>query len=197
MPLSPRTSSARARESDSLAQLVARAASGDREAFADLYDGTSCRVFGLVLRIVRDRAQAEEVTQEVYLQVWRTAARYDARKGSAISWLLMLAHRRSVDRVRSSEVVRRSDARYYLWAYQPEPDSDSTAEAFELSAESARLGPALGKLSPIQREAIELAYFGGWTYREVAGITGVAAGTAKGRIRDGLIRLRATLEDAA
>ena len=171
-----------------LATLLHRSALGDETAFAELYDATAARLHGLVLRVVRDPAQAEEVTQEVFLQVWRTASRYDAGRGSALSWLMTLAHRRAVDRVRSAEAAGRQDTTYHR--HSEEPAHDSTAEAVEASMEAHRIRGALGTLTPVQREALELAYFGGYTHTEVATMLDLPLGTAKTRIRDGLIRLR-------
>jgi RNA polymerase sigma-70 factor (ECF subfamily) len=171
-----------------LAELLRRCARGDEQAFADLYDATARRVHGLVLRVVRDPAQAEEVTQEVYLQAWRTSARYDQQKGSALSWLMTLAHRRAVDRVRAAEAASRQDTTYHQRT-QVVPH-DATAEAAESSIEARRVRTALAELSTVQREALELAYFGGYTHTEVASMLDLPVGTAKTRIRDGLIRLR-------
>lgn len=171
-----------------LAALLQRSARGDERAFAELYDHTARRVHGLVLRVVRDPAQAEEVTQEVYLQAWRTSARYDETKGSAMSWLMTLAHRRAVDRVRAAEAASRQDTTYHQRT-QVVPH-DTTAEAAETSIEARRVRTALTELTTVQREALELAYFGGYTHTEVATMLDLPVGTAKTRIRDGLIRLR-------
>lgn len=171
-----------------LAELLRRAARGDEAAFAQLYDLTAARVHGLVLRVVRDPAQAEEVTQEVYLQVWRSASRYDEGKGSALSWLMTLSHRRAVDRVRSAEAGRRQDAAYQQRSH--EVIHDVTAEAVEASLDAQRVRAALAELTEIQREALELAYFGGYTHTQIATMLDLPVGTAKTRIRDGLIRLR-------
>jgi RNA polymerase sigma-70 factor (ECF subfamily) len=171
-----------------LSSLIRLSARGDEQAFTQLYDETSARVFGLVLRVIRDRAQAEEVTQEVFLQVWRTASRYDESKGSALSWLMTLAHRRAVDRVRAAEAASRQDTSYHQNSYQIE--HDATAEAAESSMEARRVRSALEELTTVQREALELAYFGGYTHTEVASMLDLPVGTAKTRIRDGLIRLR-------
>lgn len=171
-----------------LAALLQRSARGDERAFAELYDHTARRVHGLVLRVVRDPAQAEEVTQEVYLQAWRTSARYDEAKGSAMSWLMTLAHRRAVDRVRAAEAASRQDTTYHQRT-QVVPH-DTTAEAAETSIEARRVRTALTELTTVQREALELAYFGGYTHTEVATMLDLPVGTAKTRIRDGLIRLR-------
>ncbi|RNL65223.1 sigma-70 family RNA polymerase sigma factor [Nocardioides marmoriginsengisoli] len=171
-----------------LADYLRRSARGDEEAFAALYDATSARVHGLVLRVVRDPAQSEEVTQEVFLQVWRTAARFDETKGSALAWLMTLAHRRAVDRVRAAEAVTRQDTSYHQTSRTV--PHDSTAEAAEASMEARRVRSALSELTTVQREALELAYFGGYTHTEVATMLDLPVGTAKTRIRDGLIRLR-------
>jgi RNA polymerase sigma-70 factor (ECF subfamily) len=171
-----------------LADLLRRCARGDEQAFAAVYDATSRRVHGLVVRVVRDPAQAEEVTQEVYLQVWRTASRYDEQKGGALSWLMTLAHRRAVDRVRSAEATSRQDTTYHQHS-QAVPH-DTTAEAAETSLDARRVRTALAELTTAQREALELAYFGGYTHTEVATMLDLPVGTAKTRIRDGLIRLR-------
>jgi RNA polymerase sigma-70 factor (ECF subfamily) len=171
-----------------LTELLRASARGDQHAFGALYDATSPRVHGLVLRVVRDPAQAEEVTQEAYLAIWRTASRFDPGKGSALSWLLTLAHRRAVDRVRSAEAASRRDTAYES-AQQTIPH-DATAEAATASLEARRVRTALASLTPPQRQAIELAYFGGYTHTEVATMLDLPVGTAKTRIRDGLIRLR-------
>ena len=174
-----------------LADLLRRSARGDEPAFAALYDATSRRVFGLVLRVVRDHAMSEEVTQEVYLDVWRTSARFDPAKGSALSWLMTIAHRAAVDRVRSSEASRRRDDAHA--AATQVVDFDQTAEAAQTSIEGQRVRRALATLTEAQRSAVELAYFGGYTHTEVARLLDLPLGTAKTRIRDGLIRLRDTL----
>lgn len=171
-----------------MAQLLKRSAKGDQEAFASLYDTTSSRLFGLAVRVVRDPAQAEEVTQEVFLEIWRTASRFDPERGSALSWLLTICHRKAVDRVRSAEAASRRDSNYHQ--QNQTIDHDTTADAAQASMEAARVRTALKSLTDVQREALELAYFGGYTHTEVAGILNLPVGTAKTRIRDGLIRLR-------
>ena len=173
---------------DRLLDLLARSARGDESAFARLYDATASRVHGLVLRVVRDPAQAEEVTQEVFLEVWRTAARFDRSRGSALSWLMTMAHRRAVDRVRAAEAASRNETTYHQ--QNPALDHDQTAEAAEASLEARRVRDALDALTAVQREALELAYFGGYTHTEVARMLDLPVGTAKTRIRDGLIRMR-------
>ncbi len=175
-------------QADVLADLLRRSARGDQQAFAELYDATSSRVFGLAVRVVRDRAQAEEVTQEAYLEVWRTATRFDSDRGSALSWLMTICHRKAVDRVRSAEASTRRDTTFHQ--QNGTIDHDSTADAAQASMEAKRVRDALQGLTVVQREAIELAYFGGYTHTEVARMLDLPVGTAKTRIRDGLIRLR-------
>jgi RNA polymerase sigma-70 factor (ECF subfamily) len=174
-----------------LAELLRRSALGDETAFAALYDATSRRLFGLVLRIVRDHAMSEEVTQEVYLDVWRHCTRFDPERGSAISWLMTIAHRTAVDRVRASEASRRRDDAHA--ATHQDVEFDTTAESGHASLEAQRVRRALTTLTDAQRSAVELAYLGGYTHTEVARLLGLPLGTAKTRIRDGLIRLRDTL----
>ena len=174
-----------------LADLLRRSSRGDELAFAALYDATARRLFGLVLRIVRDHAMSEEVTQEVYLDVWRHCTRFDPERGSAISWLMTIAHRTAVDRVRASEASRRRDDAHA--ATHRDVEFDTTAERGQASLEAQRVRRALTTLTDAQRSAVELAYLGGYTHTEVARLLGLPLGTAKTRIRDGLIRLRDTL----
>jgi len=174
-----------------LAELLKLSGRGDEAAFARLYDATAARAFGLAVRVVRDPAQAEEVTQEAFLEIWRTASRFDPDRGSAVSWVLTLVHRKSVDRVRSAEASTRRDTTYHQSNVTVE--HDSTAEAAQASMEARRVRQALGSLTEVQREALELAYFKGYTHTEVAKMLDLPVGTAKTRIRDGLIRLRDTM----
>ena len=171
-----------------LARLIQAAGRGDQHSFAELYDAAGSRVHGLVLRVLRDHAQAEEVTQEVFLQVWRTAASFNPARGSALSWLLTLAHRRAVDRVRSAAAQSRRDQDYE--SLQAQTPFDSTAELAEGRWEAARVRSALDGLTQPQRSAVELAFYDGLTHREVSERLGVPLGTAKTRIRDGLRRMR-------
>ncbi|HYF74776.1 MAG TPA: sigma-70 family RNA polymerase sigma factor, partial [Nocardioides sp.] len=171
-----------------LSELLRLSARGDEQAFARLYDATASRVFGLAVRVVRDPAQAEEVTQEAFLEIWKTASRFDPDRGSPMSWLLTITHRKAVDRVRSAEAATRRDTTYHE---QNQPvEHDSTAEAAHASLEAHRVRGALAALTEVQREAVGLAYFGGYTHTEVATMLDLPVGTAKTRIRDGLIRLR-------
>ena len=174
-----------------LADLLRRSGRGDEAAFAELYDATAARAFGLAVRVVRDPAQAEEVAQEAFLEIWRTAGRFDVKKGSAVSWILTIVHRKSVDRVRSAEASSRRDTTYQQQSIDTE--HDSTAEAAQASMEARRVRQAMQSLTEVQREALELAYFKGYTHTEVAAMLDLPVGTAKTRIRDGLIRLRDTM----
>src|SRR5262252_505403 len=169
-----------------LAGLLAKVARGDEVAFAGVYDRFGTVVYGLVRRIVRDPAQSEEVTQEVLLDVWRSASRFDAELGSAAAWVMTLAHRRAVDRVRSEQKAAEREMRVASSAVA----YDEVAEAVEARLDRERVRRCLGSLTELQRESVTLAYYGGYTYREVADLLGVAVGTVKTRMRDGLIRLR-------
>lgn len=177
--------------SERLAGLLRRSATGDQRAFADLYDAVLPGVHGLVARMIRDRRQAEEVTQEAFLQIWRTASRFDQHRGTALSWVLMIAHRKAVDWVRSAEVARRHERDANSSVH--DIPYDVTADSAHASLEAQRVRAALSSLTPTQRGALELAFLGGYSHSEVAEILGLPIGTAKTRIRDGLIRLRQTL----
>ncbi|MDA8321484.1 MAG: ECF RNA polymerase sigma factor SigK [Actinomycetota bacterium] len=166
-----------------LLRLVAR---GDEGAFEQIYDRLAGAAYGLIRRVVRDPAQAEEVTQEVMLEVWRTASRFDPDRGSAATWVLTIAHRRAIDRVRSTTASVAREQR----VAEVEAPADFVADVVEANLERERVRRCLDGLTPLQRESITLAYYGGYSYPQVAGLLGVALGTIKTRIRDGLIRLR-------
>ena len=165
---------------------MARVATGDERAFAELYDELAPRVYGVVRRVVRDPAHSEEVTQEVFLELWRQALRYDSARGGLRGWAVTIARRRAVDRVRSEQSLRDRELR--VAAQVEEPDSPPDVVIDSLDRDQARL--ALTELSDVQREALELAYFDGLTHVEISELLDVALGTVKTRIRDGLIRLR-------
>ena len=173
---------------DILERLLAQVARGDEQAFADLYQRVAAAVFGLVSKVVRNPAQSEEVTQEVIVELWRTAPRFDPARGTARSWIMTCAHRRAVDRVRSAEsAARRDDLAGRRDQGRP---YDEVVEQVESSLEREHVRRGLQALTALQREAVVLAYYGGHTHREIAELLGVPQGTVKTRLRDGLIRLR-------
>ncbi len=174
-----------------LDQLLTAAAGGDRHAFAELYDAVAGAVYGTIRKVVRDPAISEEVAQDVLLEVWRTAARFDPDRGRATTWILTMAHRRAIDRVRSEQAGRDRLERVGIAAHRPA--FDATFEAVERADDHRRLNEALDVMTDLQREAVELAYFDGLTYREVAAKLGVPLGTIKTRMRDGLLRVKETL----
>lgn len=174
--------------------LLQRVGFGDRRAFEQLYALTSPRLFGLVRRVLRDPSQSEEVSQEVYLEVWQTASRYDRSKGRCLTWMFTMAHRRAVDRVRASQSSRDRDLR--IGMRDQDSPRDTVAEQVEVSVEGARMRRAIATLSLVQRQAIELSYFSGYTQGEVAEMRGTPVGTVKTRVRDGLIKLRTLLADS-
>jgi RNA polymerase sigma-70 factor (ECF subfamily) len=171
-----------------LDELLSRVARGDERAFSRLYDEVSARVYGLIRRVLRDPAQAEEVAQEVMVEVWRTAARFDPAKGSATAWIFTIAHRRAVDRVRAEQAG--ADRVRRVAASSAETPYDDVVEAATARLEQQQVRRCLDGLTELQREAITLAYYGGHSYREVADLLGAALPTVKTRMRDGLIRLR-------
>ncbi len=165
---------------------LAAVARGDETAFAIVYDRAAPAVLGIARRILRDPAQSEEVMQEVLLEVWRSASRFDPEVGSAAAWIATLAHRRAVDRVRSEQRAAEREIRAATAAVP----YDEVADAVEASLDRERVRRCLAGLTELQRESVTLAYYGGYSYREVAQLLGVAVGTVKTRMRDGLIRLR-------
>jgi RNA polymerase sigma-70 factor (ECF subfamily) len=171
-----------------LQELLALVARGDQRAFSRLYDAVCGPVLGLIRAVLRDPAQSEEVTQEVLIEVWRTAVRYQPSRGSAMTWILTLAHRRAVDRVRSARAATDRERRAALLdqgrAY------DEVTEEVEARLEREQVRRCLQGLTELQRQSVTLAYYRGLTYREVAELLAVPLGTVKTRLRDGLIRLR-------
>ncbi|MFB7873817.1 MULTISPECIES: ECF RNA polymerase sigma factor SigK [unclassified Nocardia] len=170
-----------------LVGLLGRVADRDRTAFAEFYRATSPRVFGLALRVVRNHGAAEDVTQEVFLQVWSLAAGYDPGKASPIGWLMMLTHRRAVDRVRAEQSATTRDL-VFGHAHLGR-DHDSVAEAVTQRLDEQSVLDCLHTMTELQREAVALAYYSGRTYSEVSETLDVPLPTVKSRIRDGLKRL--------
>jgi len=180
-----------AEDGNPLVAALRRAGLGDQGAFGELYDALADRVYGAVLSVVRDPAQAEEVTQEVFVELWRLAPRYDATRGSVTAWAATIAHRRAVDRVRSEQSARDRDDRDSRRDARPsDVVADTVTDDHAAAFDQRRVRRALDRLTEVQRQAVELAYFGGHTYREVAALLGLPEGTIKTRIRDGMIRLR-------
>ncbi|MFD4574358.1 sigma-70 family RNA polymerase sigma factor [Streptomyces sp. NPDC058417] len=176
-------------------ELLVLVGGGDQTAFEQLYALVSGPVFGLVRRVVRDPAQSEEVSQEVLLELWRSAARFDPARGSALSWILTLAHRRAVDRVRSARAAGEREQREAQRSHSPA--FDQVTEEVEAGLEREWVRRCLRRLTALQRQSVTLAYYDGYTYREVAERLSLPLGTVKTRMRDGLTRLRDCLGGAA
>jgi RNA polymerase sigma-70 factor (ECF subfamily) len=171
-----------------LEDLLVLVAKGDQPAYAELYERMSAPIYGLVRRVLRDPSQSEEVAQEVLLAVWRTASRFDETQGSATAWVMTMAHRRAVDRVRSEQAT--ADRHHKFGQREVEPDYDSVSDTVATQLEREAVRKCLEALTDLQRESITLAYYSGQTYREVAERLEIPLGTVKTRMRDGLIRLR-------
>lgn len=174
-----------------LTDLVRRSAGGDETAFAALYDATSARVYGLAIRITRSPELAAEVVQEVYFMAWEQSERFQSSRGSVLGWLCTMAHRRAVDRVR--QVVSERDREQTYEDQRPKSAADQTWEEVEQSMAAQEVRDGLGTLTPLQRQAVALAYYDGCTHQEVARQLDIPLGTAKARIRDGLNSLRSAL----
>jgi len=187
LPPDPAAAEDAGRDPD-LADLLARVARGDHQAFEVVYGQLAGPVYGVVRQVLRDPAQSEEIAQEVLLEIWRTASRFDPERGSAAAWSLTIAHRRAVDRVRSENAGSRREQK-------AAPDlsaaiDDDVADVVASRLDQQRVRRCLGSLTNLQRESIKLAYYGGYTYPQVAQLLDVALGTVKTRIRDGMIRMR-------
>ncbi|ANG86275.1 MAG: RNA polymerase subunit sigma [Microbacterium sp. SCN 70-18] len=176
---------------DHVGEMLVRVAAGDQGAFARVYDMLSPRVFGLILRVLVDRSQSEEVLQEVFLEVWQSAARFAPNKGQGRTWVLTIAHRRAVDRVRASQASTDRDVR--VGFRDLDVAYDGVAEQAQLRIEGRQVATALKTLPDPQREALTLAYYGGYSQSEIAALVGAPLGTIKTRMRDGLTRLRAEM----
>ncbi|MBC7443035.1 MAG: sigma-70 family RNA polymerase sigma factor [Ramlibacter sp.] len=173
---------------DTKEQLLGRVAQGDEAAFGELYDQMAPRVLGLVRRLLVDPAQSEEVTQEIFLEIWQSATRYEAQRGGASTWILTMAHRRAVDRIRSSQASRERDVK--IGIRDLAVAFDEVSETVEVRLEHERVEKAMSRLTQLQRQAISLAYYGGLSQSEVAERLQIPLGTVKTRLRDGMIRLR-------
>ncbi|RLK47436.1 RNA polymerase ECF family sigma subunit [Microbacterium telephonicum] len=173
---------------DAVGTLLARTADGDQAAFAALYDLLSPRVFGLLVRVIVNRAQAEEVLQEVFLEIWQSAGAFAPNKGQGRSWILTIAHRRAVDRVRSSQSAADRDVAAGM--RELNTPSERVDERVETAIEAEKVVRALSALPEPQQEALTLSYYGGYSQSEIAALVGAPLGTIKTRMRDGLSRLR-------
>jgi len=170
-----------------LGTLLTRVARGDEQAFAAVYDALGASVYGLARRVIRDPSRAEEVSQEVFIQVWKSATRFDPDRGSAKSWVLTLAHRRAVDAVRHDQAATNRENKY---DWSNGPDFDEVEEQVTISLEHEQVRRCMDGLTDLQREAVKLAYYQGYTYAEVAESLGANTATVKTRMRDGIVRLR-------
>ena len=187
-PLRYGTMSEKPQVTGDLNSLLGRVAQHDADALAEFYDLTSSRVFGLVARVLRDPGYSEETTQEVYLQVWRNAGNYDPAAGSALAWLLTLAHRRAVDRVRAEQAAAQREFRY--GSATADRPADVVADSAILREERRQVAECLDTLTDAQRECIELAYYGALTYAQVSERLSTNLATIKSRMRDALRGLR-------
>nr|WP_120491899.1 sigma-70 family RNA polymerase sigma factor [Corynebacterium lactis] len=180
------------RETELLDELLLRVQSGDRQAFSALYDATASTILGLAVQVLRDRAQAEEITQEVFLELWQQAPSFDPAKGSAKSWISRLARLRAIDRLRSHRAsVSRDDRDALLEAARV---VESVEQEALMGLDRKLVREALDRVGEPHKTAVLLAYFQGLTNRELAEVTGVALGTAKTRLRDGLRKLKKELQ---
>lgn len=185
--MSPTTSAERAE----LDRRLIETGRGDRQAFAELYERTSSKLYGVCLRMLRDRSEADEVLQEIYTTVWRRAASFDAAKAGAITWLIALARNKSIDRLRQRREAQSEDP---FMLDVMDADQTTPAAAAESSQEYRRLENCLDELQPQQRNSVREAFYGGATYNELAKRCKVPLGTMKTWIRRSLMQLRACLD---
>jgi len=172
----------------SLAELLNLVADGERAAFAELYRRIAGKVLAAATSTLRDSSQAEEVTQEVFLEIWQRASSFDSARGSASSWVMRLAHARSVDRVRQTQAARNRDGAYFRDAIALE--IDSVLDAVLRKVDNHQLHAAVAELTPLQREAVTLTFYGGHSYGEASDVLGIPRATMKTRVRDALLALR-------
>lgn len=187
-PGPPRTSVRSAVNGPMLAELLVQVAAGEKPAFDKLYAATLRTVQRTTEAVLRDRSQAEEVTQEVFLEIWRHAEKFDPAQGSAASWIWRLAHARAVDRVRHAQTVRANDYRYAQ--HQFERDVDSVVEAVLRNADIAALTAALSQITALQQQAMLLTYFADHTHLQASDLLGIPVATYKSRILAALAALR-------
>lgn len=181
-------------ESQALSELIAGIAAGDEARFVRLYDATAGRVYGMAVRVVRDQGHAEDITQEVFAEVWNKARQFDPGRGTPLGWLLTLAHRRAIDRVRS-EQSRRDRESHCLTMEVRRSYDDPVSDSVIAKDSGERVQANLDDLTHLQRQALQLAYYNGLTYRETAGVLGVSLSTVKQRIRGAMARLALLVDD--
>lgn len=177
---------------DALAEAIAAIAHGDRVAFERLYRATSSKLFGVCLRVLPDRTEAEDVLQEVYATVWRKAVQFDRSRASAVTWLAMIARNKAIDRVRANPSSERNAP--IEWADDVADPAPSPLNVTERATDNARLDTCMQQLDGRRRELIRTAFFDGATYEELAARLGSPLGSVKSWIRRGLQQLRACLE---
>ena len=171
-------------------ELLATVGRGSAPAFERLYNQIAGSVYGIALRVVRDPQLAEDVAQEALVEVWRLAPRYRPDAGSARAWILTIAHRRAVDRVRSEQAHRARHVANPAVASGTSNETDAVVDVMYAQWQAARVKAGFAALTALQREALELAFYKGYTHKEVAEALNVPLGTAKARLRDGLIKMR-------
>ena len=175
-----------------LSSALGRVAGGDPAALREVYELTSAKLFGICLRILNDRGEAEDALQEVYVSVWRRAGSFDSKRASPVTWLAVLARNRAIDRLRSSRRSRSSEG--VEAAMEVADDHAGALDELVRGEDSQRLAACIGELEQRTAEAIRAAFFGGFTYGELADRMGVPLGTMKSWVRRGLIKLKACLE---
>lgn len=175
---------------DALGELLAQVGRGSAPAFERLYNEVAGSVFGIAMRVVRDAHLAEDVAQEALVEVWRLAPRYRPDAGSARAWILTIAHRRAVDRVRAEAAHAARLSREQSPGVVAESGPDAVVDVMYAQWQAARVKAGFAALTALQREALELAFYKGYTHREVAEALQIPLGTAKARLRDGLIKMR-------
>jgi RNA polymerase sigma factor (sigma-70 family) len=176
-----------------LTAALGRVAAGDRSALEEVYKRTSAKLFGVILRILADRAEAEDVLQEVYMTIWRKADSFDAARASPITWLATLARNRAIDRARSRALRQTSPEEAAAEVADATPDAEAQLGT---SQEAARLQACLDQLPTDHASAVRTAFFGGVTYEALAETLGLPLGTLKGWIRRSLMKLRLCLGEA-
>ena len=178
-----------------LGQLLQRVSSGDEAAFRRLHATTRARLFGLIYKTVRDLGYAEETLQEVYIEIWQKAGQYQPEMGRPLSWLMMICHRRAIDRVRAEERLRKKTAVLAMFSVDiPQGGAD---EPLLLREEHLQIRRHLSKLSSRQRQSIDMVYFANLTHGETAKRLGILVPTLKTRLRDGILRLRSQIHAEA